>query len=224
MGILTDSDRVQFGLTLCAAWSGHLDHVVRTALRRLVPHDSVAAAVGHYGHQDGCDGMTPSVLLCGHPQHVQVMMDELRQAIPDATIFVDTPAPMMRAHVLDARPVWGSGPLPPAPFGDTFAHEWAPLQLEALNARKMTGPAAALDDWAIIRRICAMAGVKLPALLDLPKSLADLYTARNMGMERVPQPVFDAYLGDMLRVGLNSLAQGAPVLHTAIQLRGCLFE
>jgi hypothetical protein len=167
-------------------WASHLDGVARAALRRLVPSTSVVAATGAWGRRDGCQGSQLVLYVSSHPAHLPIVMDELKAVLPAVHFAVDNPAPLMRAHLLDARHLWGNAPLPPPPVGDTFAAEWAPVQAIVRDSMRATAPVAALDDWQTLRAICTIGCVELPGVFDAPQWVQDLYVARNMGLQQLP--------------------------------------
>lgn len=209
MYMLTDTERVQYGVATCAAWSKHLDDFVKQALSPLVQKDSVVAAMGGYGYGDDCSlEQRPLLLICSEPSHAAIIMDQITSALPLAIFHVDCPLPSMRAELHTARVVWGHGELPPAPIGDTFAREWAPVAQASLDSSD------AIACWRTARTLCAIGSVSMPPLLDLPQAITDLYTARNMGLK--PSHM---QLAHMVNDSLAAIVEGLPVASVARHLR-----
>lgn len=205
-------------------WARHLDGVARAALRRLVPASSIVAPVAEWGRCDGADGSPVVAFVSSHPAHLPIVMDELKAALPSVQFVVDNPAPLMRAHLLDARPLWGDGALPAAPIGDTFAFEWAPVQLVARASMRGTPAQLGLADWHTLRAICAIGCVDLPGAFEWPAWVQDLYVARNMGLDQLPDTlhVFADALAHRVAADLRHVVAGTPVGQVAAALRSWL--
>lgn len=86
----------------------------------------------------------------------------------------------------------------------------------------MPAPQRALEDFYTLRTICELAALDLPTCLDLPAELQDIYVARNMGLDALPDPVFGHQLADAAESHLAALVDGhdldglAAALHEAI--------
>lgn len=226
---MTEVDRVQYGLAVGSSWAAQLDHKALAALRRLVPANTAVAAVGDWGRADGCRESLPVAYIVGHRSHLSVVIEELRHCVPGISFVFDVPDPMMSVQLHDARLIWGHQHLPVAPIGDNFAHQWAMLkvvQRDHFQKVKATQVQAALHDFQTLRTICCISQLPIPQLLDLPSDVADLYVARNMGMEVLPAcfDVFTAALHQLAADSLHQLAAGAELSEVAADAHSWLFD
>lgn len=230
--MITDQDRVLHGLTSCGGWADSLDARARVALRRLVPRDSVVAAVGDWGRRDGWTNTPPVAFVASQPAHVPIIMEELQAAMPQVLFAVDSRSVPMQAHLLDARVLWGETPLPSLPGGDSFAQAWASGRIQERHHGRVCWPdhpqvgVGGVDDWLSLRSVLLLAGLALPLPECLPQDVLDLYVARNLGMKWPPdeQRPWRSALGQKADEALDWLVLGRPMMEMAKDLHAWLFS
>ena len=215
--ILSELDRIKFGPTYCTTQAERLDTIARTVLRRQVGVRAVVAPVGEWGRRECGPQCRPVAWVGGHPQHLVLLMDELRYALPGLQ-FVGYERTLSHSVALhDARVLWGLLPLPPAPVGDDVASRWAASVLPRWTQGRRCH---AVEVWQLGRTVLGLAGLPVPALLDLPQRLQDAYTARNIG-QAAPGGLHAELVG-LVVPAVAALADGAPVADVAGPLRGRL--
>ena len=227
--ILTDALTVQYGLTSSVQWSAQLDDAARFALANMVRVGYGVYALDDWGRVDGWAETKPVALLLGNRLHVDQMMRALAIGLPEMRFALDVPSVLMLATFHDARHVWGTHPAPPPPVGNSFAKEWAAAARVQRAARTVTpdqGPgtlARLVADFQLARRVCQIAGLPVPAMLDLPGPISDLYTARNAGLDYLPDVGFAADMSGMTWAVLDQLAEGQDVATVAAAVSSFLF-
>lgn len=231
--ILTEQTAVLYGLaTSSTKAQAHIAQFV-APLRRLVSVDSVVAVVGELARADGWDYAHPVLYADSTAQHVRHVIDELVYVQPSVQFALNSGNIMHQVQLLDARPVWGKRALPAPPAGDDFAQSWARIRLRQRHRSLIEHPAhpqvghGGIEDWLTARTIMQLAGMAMPATLDLPQAIQLLYVSRNAGHTTGPtqlRPVRER-LGELAADALDFLVvQHMPVTDVAAHLHHWLLD
>lgn len=209
MRILTDSDDVLCGIQSSQEWASGLDSIALRSVQHLVAARSVLAAVGSWGWQDGCPRTPPMAWIGAEPAHAPFVAEELVRNIPHLLVYVRSTCDAMRFRSVGARVLWGEALMPPMPPVDQWAQWRASERHHGIVCRPVDAQdgRGGVEDWHTLRCCLALAGT--PYTGQLPRVVARLITARNLGVPLGSR--FSGALGEFAAQVLSKLMDGESV-------------